>query len=57
MEILTEKETQAISMRARLKVLQGLDKKIAKEIRGWYEWEQMTPAMIRKTADYIQRGL
>lgn len=56
MEILTEKEAQAVSMRARLKVLQKLDKKIAKEIRGWYEWERMTPANILKVAEMLQNN-
>ena len=38
-------------------VIYSLDKETRKEILFFYHWEQMTPAMIRKTAELIQRGL
>lgn len=38
-------------------VIYSLDKETRREILVFYHWELMTPAMIKKTADYIQRGL
>ena len=51
----TYEEEQKNSMRARLRVLQSLEKNISQEIRGWYEWEIMTPQQILKVAKMIQQ--
>lgn len=51
----TFEEKQAESMRARLRVLQSLDKRIAREIRNWYEWEKMSPAYILKVAKNFEK--
>lgn len=38
-------------------VLYSLDKETRREILVFYHWEIMTPAMIKKTAELLQRGL
>lgn len=44
-------------LREKRDVIYSLDNETRKEILAFYHWELMTPAMIKKTADYIQRGL
>jgi hypothetical protein len=38
-------------------VIYSLDRETRKEILAFYHWELMTPRMIQKTAELIQRGL
>ena len=38
-------------------VIYSLDKETRREILTFYHWEMMTPKMIQKTAELIQRGL
>ena len=52
-KLLEEKE----KLREKREALASLDKETRRSLLSFYHWEAMSPAMIRKTADYIQRGL